>query len=159
FWHVALRWTSLEHTRKEFLIRRSQVRILPGVLIASFSTAPLRFIAMSHRFLLGGAVLLLVAGLTSAAGPSDSVVKITATLRYPNPLKPWAKGDPKEVTGTGIVIDGKRILTNAHLVMYGSDISVQARPGTDRYEAKVAGLGIDVDLAVLALKDEEFFKK
>jgi hypothetical protein len=36
---------------------------------------------------------------------------------------------------------------------------VQARPGTDRYEAKVAGLGIDVDLAVLTLKDEEFFKK
>ncbi|HEY1858978.1 MAG TPA: trypsin-like peptidase domain-containing protein, partial [Gemmataceae bacterium] len=109
---------------------------------------------------LSATCLLLVAPVcTWAGGPADSVVKITATLRYPNPLKPWAKGEPKEVTGTGIVIEGKRILTNSHLVLYASDIAVQTRPGADKIEAKIAGLGADVDLAVLTLKDDALFKK
>src|SRR5437764_1017552 len=59
----------------------------------------------------------------------------------------------------GVVIDGKRILTNAHLVRYASQVSVQARPGGDTFEAKVAGVGTDVDLAVLTLEGDDFFKK
>ena len=47
----------------------------------------------------------------------NSVVKVFATLRYPDPFKPWSKQAPSEVTASGVVIEGKRILTNAHVVL------------------------------------------
>ncbi len=56
-------------------------------------------------------------------------------------------------------MDGQKILTNAHLVRYATEVSVQPRPGADRIEAKVAGVGADVDLAVLTVSDDGFFKK
>lgn len=121
---------------------------------------PPRIIAMKTRLLLVTACLSLASPLPAgAAGPEDSTVKVTAMVRYPNPLKPWAKGDPVEVSGSGVVIDGKRILTNAHVVRYASQVTVQARPGGDRLEAKIAGIGTDVDLAVLTVEDDAFFKK
>ena len=104
--------------------------------------------------------LLLASALPAgAAGPADSVVKVIASLSYPNPLQPWAKGKAVEVTGTGVVIEGRKILTNAHLVTYATEVHVQARPGGDKVEAKVAGVGTDIDLAVLAVGEEKFFEK
>ncbi|HVS38065.1 MAG TPA: trypsin-like peptidase domain-containing protein, partial [Gemmataceae bacterium] len=93
------------------------------------------------------------------AEPEDSVVKVIATIRYPDPLKPWAKGDPVEVSGSGVVIEGKRILTNAHVVRFATEVSIQPRPGADKIEAKTAGVGVDVDLAVLTVADDDLFKK
>jgi S1-C subfamily serine protease len=104
-------------------------------------------------------VLLAAAPPAGAAGPTDSVVKVIASLSYPNPLQPWSKGKAVEVTGTGVVIEGRRILTNAHLVMSATEVHVQPRPGGDKVEAQVAGLGTDVDLAVLTVKEEKFFEK
>ncbi len=114
---------------------------------------------MKPPLLLAAACFALAASSAGAAKPEDSVVKVIALLRFPNPLKPWAKGDPVEVAGSGVVIDGKRILTNAHLVRYATQVSVQARPGADKIDATVAGVGTDVDLAVLTLSDDDFFKK
>jgi S1-C subfamily serine protease len=94
-----------------------------------------------------------------AAGPADSVVKVTATVSYPNPVQPWTRGKSVEMAGTGVVIEGRRILTNAHLVLYATEVRVQARAGADKFEAKVAGIGTDIDLAVLTLKDDKFFEK
>ena len=44
------------------------------------------------------------------------VVKVSATMRYPDLTHPWTKHSPQQASGTGVVIDGKRILTNAHVV-------------------------------------------
>ena len=93
------------------------------------------------------------------AGPEESVVKVFASIRFPNPTQPWMKGDVGQNIGTGVVIEGNRILTNAHLVEYGTEVSVQARPGGDKVEAKIEALNYDVDLAVLTVKDEKFFQK
>jgi S1-C subfamily serine protease len=115
---------------------------------------------MRTRLLLPSLCVLLGSTLPAgAAGPADSVVKVTASVSYPNPVQPWAKGKATEVTGTGVVIDGKKVLTSAHLVMYATEVHVQSRPGGDKIEAKVAGLGTDVDLAVLSVKDDKFFEK
>src|SRR5207253_9385578 len=93
------------------------------------------------------------------AGPEDSVVKIYASIRFPNPSQPWMKGDPAQQFGSGVVIEGNRILTNAHLVEYATEVSVQAGPGAENVEAKIAALNYDVDLAVLTVKDEKYFQK
>jgi S1-C subfamily serine protease len=94
-----------------------------------------------------------------AAGSADSVVKVFTQMRLPNPVRPWIKQNPVEVMGSGVVIDGKRILTNAHLVLYADEIFIQGGQGGDRVEAKVAAIGPGIDLAVLTLEDDSFFAK
>src|SRR5207302_9212411 len=51
---------------------------------------------------------------TRSATVENSVVKIFSTIRYPDLYKPWTKQAAAEVSGTGVVIEGKRILANAH---------------------------------------------
>jgi hypothetical protein len=94
-----------------------------------------------------------------AAGPDDSVVKVIASVRYPNPIRPWTKSNPVEVFGTGVMIEGKKILTNAHLVLYATEVYVQHRNGGDKIEAKVEAVGPDVDLAVVTPKEGALFEK
>jgi S1-C subfamily serine protease len=92
----------------------------------------------------------------------DSVVKVLATLSYPNPVQPWTKGKAVEVAGAGVVIEGKegkKVLTNAHLVTFATEVHVQVRAGGDKFEAKVVGVGTDIDLAVLEVKEAKFFDK
>jgi S1-C subfamily serine protease len=93
------------------------------------------------------------------ANAEDSVVKVFAAIRFPNPAQPWAKDPPIQSAGSGVIIEGKRILTNAHLVAYGTEVYVQARQGGDKVEAKVQALNLDVDLAILTVNDDKFFEK
>jgi len=110
------------------------------------------------RFIL--AILFSLSAVDHAtAGPEDSVVRVFASLRLPNPVRPWAKQSPVEVMGTGVVVDGKTILTNAHIVLYASEVFVQAPRGGDRIGAKVATIGPGIDLATLTLEDESFLER
>src|SRR5215471_1974861 len=86
-----------------------------------------------------------------------SVVKVFATARYPDLYKPWSKKAPAEVSGTGVVIEGKRILSNAHVVLYASQVQIQANQAGDKLSATVEALAPGIDLAVLKLEDESFF--
>jgi len=87
----------------------------------------------------------------------NSVVKIFTTMRYPDLTKPWTKQAPRESTGSGVVIEGKRILTNAHLALYASQVQVQANQSGDKLSATVEFVAPGIDLAVLKLDDESFF--
>ncbi len=87
----------------------------------------------------------------------NAVVKVFSTLRGPDPFKPWGKAAPQDVTGSGVVIEGKRILTNAHVVGYASQVQVQANQAGDKVAATVVAVGRGVDLAILKLDDESFF--
>jgi S1-C subfamily serine protease len=94
-----------------------------------------------------------------AATPEDSVVRVFASLRLPNPVRPWARQNPVEVMGTGVVIEGKAVLTNAHIVLYAGEVFVQPARGGDRVSARVASIGSGIDLATLKLEDESFFDR
>lgn len=104
-------------------------------------------------------LLVLAAGPAVAAAPEDSVVRVTATTRWPNPLRPWTSGAVSDSSGSGTVIDGRRVLTNAHVVLYATDVQVQPRRGGGKVSAKVAWLNPDMDLAVLTVDDPKFFDK
>ena len=93
----------------------------------------------------------------TSASIEKSVVKIFTTLRRPDPYRPWTKATPQEVTGSGVVIEGKRILTNAHVVGYASQVQVQASEEGDKVGATVVAIARGIDLAVLKLDDESFF--
>ncbi len=92
------------------------------------------------------------------ANVENAVVKVFSTLRYPDPFKPWTKQAPTEVTASGVVIEGKRILTNAHVVLYSSQVQIQGNQAGDKLSATVLGVAPGIDLAVLKLDDESFFK-
>jgi S1-C subfamily serine protease len=87
----------------------------------------------------------------------NSVVKVFSTMRYPDPFKPWTKQAPSEATASGVVIEGNRILTNAHAVLYASQVQVQANAAGDKVSATVVAIAPGIDLAVLKLDDASFF--
>jgi len=96
-------------------------------------------------------------GVTPSKSVENSVVKVFSTLRAPDPAKPWSKQSPSEITGSGAVIAGKRILTNAHVVLYASEVQIQANQAGDKISARVESVAPGIDLAVLKLDDEKFF--
>jgi len=108
--------------------------------------------------------LLLALVLTPAAlGQSEdeairqSVVKIFTTSRLPNLTQPWTRQAPSDATGSGVVIPGNMILTNAHVVNYGQRILVQPHQSSEKYEADVVAIARGIDLALIKLEDESFF--
>ena len=98
-----------------------------------------------------------VADSTTAGPVENSVVKIFATQRNAELGQPWTKATPEDVSGTGVVIEGNRILTNAHVVHYATQIQVQAARSGTKVSAKVAFIAPGIDLAVLTLDDPSFF--
>jgi S1-C subfamily serine protease len=86
------------------------------------------------------------------------VVKISVTMRQPDPFRPWTKGSPHEATGSGVVIAGKRILTNAHMVNHASQVYIQPDKSSEKLTASVVARAPGIDLAVLKLDDESFFQ-
>jgi S1-C subfamily serine protease len=92
-----------------------------------------------------------------APAVENSLVKVFSVMRYPDVYKPWTKQAPSDATASGVVIEGKRILTNAHVVQYASQVQVQANQAGDKISATVEVIASGIDLAVLKLDDESFF--
>ncbi|TGM99420.1 S1C family serine protease [Leptospira yasudae] len=59
--------------------------------------------------------------------------------------------------GTGMIISGNRILTNAHVVSNSGYLKVKHFNSSKFYKASVQYLGFDCDLAILKVEEEEFF--
>lgn len=82
-----------------------------------------------------------------------AVVKINVTSRAPDFFRPWTKAGPQKSSGSGVVIAGPRILTNAHVVMHASEVFVQLSQGGDQHTAKVTAIAPGIDLAIVELVD------
>ncbi len=100
-------------------------------------------------------VLPRCAGAADRIG--DSVVKVYATRRAPDFVRPWSKGNPQESSGSGVVVEGKRILTNAHMVLYAKEIFVQGSQSTERVPARATVVAPGMDLAILEVERPSFF--
>ena len=66
-------------------------------------------------------------------------------------LQPWQRSHQTKSTGTAFVIDGERLLTNAHVVKSAIDIRVRLHGSTRRFPAQVVCYAPDVDLAILKI--------
>jgi S1-C subfamily serine protease len=86
-----------------------------------------------------------------------SVVLIRSVRQSFNYLTPWKQEQPEHGIASGFVIDGNRILTNAHIVSNARYIEVQKENVAKRFLAAVAFAGHDCDLAVLSVADPAFF--
>jgi len=117
---------------------------------------------MKQRFS-GILILCLVlaqslAAATPASEMKKSVVRITVTDQEPNYKVPWAPGSIGGGVGAGFVIDGQRVMTNAHVVSNSRFLSVSKEDDPKQYIAKVEFVGHDCDLAVLKIEEGDFFK-
>jgi S1-C subfamily serine protease len=89
--------------------------------------------------------------------PEKSVVMIRGASQDFSYVTPWKQGTMSQGIGSGLIIDGKRILTNAHNVSNAKYIEVKLENIAKRYPSKVAFIGHDCDLAILTVDDESFF--
>jgi S1-C subfamily serine protease len=87
-----------------------------------------------------------------------SIVRITTTAQEPDYRVPWNPGSISTGIGAGFVIDGNRILTNAHVVSNGRFISVQRENDPRQYSGQVKFIAHDCDLAIVSVSDPNFFK-
>ena len=111
--------------------------------------APLLALALALGILLPAAL--------PAAEPEASVVQITTFKQPPHWDEPWRSGNVRASTGTGFVIPGNRIITNAHVVAWEKEILVRSYQRPRSYVARAHFVAHDADLAILEVEDPEFF--
>ena len=85
-----------------------------------------------------------------------SVVKIFTVSSNPLFRQPWTSSIGNSI-GSGCIIEGGRILTNAHVVTNATFIEVLKNGDTKKYQAKVISICHDCDLALLKVQDQHFF--
>ena len=120
-----------------------------------------KFITLLTKFkVLIFAVLLLYAlpgPAISKIDVRDSIVKIYCVQNRPDYENPWNMSGPVMTGGSGCVIDGKRILTNAHVVSDSTYIQVRLHGDSQKHTAKVIAVSHEADLALLTVEDASFF--
>ena len=97
------------------------------------------------------------AALLQAAPIAESLVRIEATSQEPDYKTPWSPGDVVSGVGAGFVIDGDRIMTNAHVVSNARFLTVSKEGDPKPYTARVLHIAHDCDLALLKIDNVEFF--
>ncbi len=115
-------------------------------------------------------ICALVAALTVAtwgAGPptgharpsstASSVVQFFVYSDPPDLTMPWQTEGAALYGGSGVIIDGNRILTNAHVVEYAVGIEVKRADASERFPARVVFISHDADLALVEVEDDRFF--
>ena len=101
--------------------------------------------------------LLLTANAETEDQTKQAIVKIYATAKIPNYQAPW-NSSMRSSTGSGAIIEGGYILTNAHVVANEAFLEVQRYGQRKRYIAKVYAVSHQVDLALLKVEEAAFFK-
>ncbi len=125
---------------------------------------PNRFLSNAPRmYLLMLALLSMLASNSSVAQNTeiraieDSVIKIYTTQSAPDYFTPWRLLTPRQSSGSGSVISGNQILTNAHVVANASYVQAQKHNGPQRYLARVTFISHEADLALITVDEPGFF--
>lgn len=108
-------------------------------------------------------VLLMLTWSASSAVAANgealnAIVKIFATQSQPNYLQPWQNYQQSSATGSGFVIDGGRIITNAHIVANQTFLQVRKQGDPKKYIARLEVVGHECDLAILKVDAPDFYR-
>jgi S1-C subfamily serine protease len=102
---------------------------------------------------------LLYASLQAGfcASPERSVIQISTAGQQPVWDAPWRFDSVRRSSGSGFVIKGKKIMTNAHVVSWARQLLVRRYQDPQPYLARVTYAAHDCDLAIIEPDDESFF--
>mgnify|MGYP000483234124 CR=1 FL=1 len=130
----------------------------------TISVSVTNFAKLRNLIIAAIATFLLTLFSSAALGQSneiraiqDSVIKIYTTQAAPDYFTPWRLLTPRQSSGSGAVISGNRILTNAHVVANASYVQAQKHNDPQRYLARVIFVSHEADLAVITVDEAGFF--
>jgi S1-C subfamily serine protease len=107
--------------------------------------------------------LLVVLALTGSAVRAEdmktAIVKIFTVVNTPDYYNPWSMRGTAAGTGSGAILKGRKILTNAHVVGNQTFIQVRRYGEAQRYAARVLSVSHEADLAILTVDDPDFFAR
>lgn len=87
----------------------------------------------------------------------NCVLKVFCTHCEPNYELPWAMTAQRQSTSSAFVIEGRRILTNAHSVEHYTTVMVKKRYSDTKYMADVIAIGNECDIALLEVRSDQFW--
>jgi len=97
--------------------------------------------------------VFIAAHVSAQTKIEESVVKIVNQYNKFSWYTPWNSGSTGKGTGSGFVISGKRIMTNAHVVSDSALLLVYFHNDPTPYPARILAIGHDCDLAVIELEN------
>ncbi|MCK5619721.1 MAG: trypsin-like peptidase domain-containing protein [Candidatus Krumholzibacteria bacterium] len=87
----------------------------------------------------------------------SSIVMVEVEHAPPDLTTPWQRVDSLVGCGTGSIIQGRRILTAAHIVADAAKITVTRADQNEAFEAELVAASHELDLAILTVRDDRFF--
>jgi len=103
-------------------------------------------------------LLLISVSISAETNINKSIIKIYTVKNNYNYDNPWQMGTQSNGTGSGCIIDGNRILTNAHVISNNTFIQVKKAGEAKKYTARVDSISHESDLAILKVDDKSFFE-
>jgi S1-C subfamily serine protease len=88
----------------------------------------------------------------------NAIVRVHCTHSPPDHTMPWQRLRQEYSTSSAFAINGRRILTNAHAVEYGSLVQIKKRASEEKFLARVKAVGHECDLALLEVEDDGFWE-
>ncbi len=92
------------------------------------------------------------------ARPHESVILIRSVKQDYNYVTPWKRAPLSRVSGSGFIVAGNKILTNAHNVSNSRYVELRKENVAGRHVARAVFVAHDCDLAMLAVDDASFFE-
>nr|CAA6827908.1 MAG: Peptidase S1 [uncultured Thiotrichaceae bacterium] len=87
----------------------------------------------------------------------DAVVHVYVVKHAYSTLSPW-NSNTRKGSGSGLIIEGGLVLTNAHVAADATFLELQRHGETKRHEAEVVYISHEADLALLRTKEKDLYK-
>ncbi|MEW6358334.1 MAG: trypsin-like peptidase domain-containing protein [Planctomycetota bacterium] len=88
----------------------------------------------------------------------QSVVRVVSIYQERDCLQPWQRNPQGCRSGSGCILSGRRVLTNAHVVSDAVFTRVMKSGEGIGYRAKIFHVAHDCDLAMLTVEDDRFWQ-
>ena len=92
-----------------------------------------------------------------AAAIKKALVKVYSSYQFFDYTSPWQFSQNDNSTATGFIIEGNRIITNAHAVLNSRFLQIRKDGDAKKYKAVVKFISEEYDLALIEVEDKSFF--
>ena len=91
------------------------------------------------------------------AAIKKALVKVYSSYQFFDYTSPWQFSQSDNSTATGFIIEGNKIITNAHAVLNSRFLQIRKDGDAKKYKAVVKFISEEYDLALVEVEDKSFF--